>query len=236
MKAVILAGGLGTRLRPYTFTVPKPLLPLGKKALLDHLIEHLAACGVRDIILALGYQAQLVRAYFGDGEDRGVRIQYVQETEPLGTAGCLSLVRPLLLSDQSFFLMNGDIVTRLDFAAMARFHAAEKAHLTIGYVDHTYQSPFGVLEIDGTEIVGIREKPTYVHPVSAGIYCVSAEAAAAVPPNVATTMPDLALGLRNSGQRVVGYRIHEFWRALERTEHFEEVMDLGLDALSDGTG
>jgi NDP-sugar pyrophosphorylase family protein len=234
MQAVILAGGLGTRLRPYTFTVPKPLLPLGKKALLDHLIEHLVACDVRDIILALGYQAQLVRAYFGDGEDRGVTIRYVQENEPLGTAGCLSLIRPLLAPGEPFFLMNGDIVTQLDFTAMARFHASEGAQLTIGYIEHTYQSPFGVLELDGADIVGIREKPTYVHPVSAGIYCISPEAAALVPPNTATTMPELAIQLRAEGRRVVGYRIREFWRALERTEHFEEVMDLGPDSLLGG--
>ena len=234
MQAVILAGGLGTRLRPYTFTVPKPLLPLGDKALLDHLIEHLVACDVKEIILALGYQPQLVRAYFGDGSSRGVTIRYVQETEPLGTAGCLSLARPLLDPTSPFFVMNGDIVTQLDFGAMARFHAAERAQLTIGYIEHTYQSPFGVLELNGAEIVGIREKPAYVHPVSAGIYCVAPDVAAMVPENTPTTMPDLALQLRKAGRRVVGYRIHEFWRALERTEHFEEVMDVGPDSLFGG--
>ena len=235
MQAVILAGGLGTRLRPYTFTVPKPLLPLGNKALLDHRIEHLAACNVKEVILALGYQAQLVRAYFGDGSDRGVSIRYVQETAPLGTAGCLSLVRDMLAPNEPFFVMNGDIVTQLDFAAMARFHAAENAQLTIGYIEHTYQSPFGVLELEGAEIVGIREKPAYVHPVSAGIYCVSPAAAALVPADTATTMPELALQLRALGRRVVGYRIREFWRALERTEHFEEVMGSGPESLLDGS-
>ena len=224
MQAVILAGGLGTRLRPYTFTIPKPLLPLGNKALLDHLIEHLVACGVQEIILSLGYQAQLVRAYFGHGEDRGVPIRYVEETEPLGTAGCLALVRPLLTPDEPFFLMNGDIVTKLDFGAMARFHSAHAAQLTVGFVQHTYQSPFGVLEFDGDDIVDIREKPTYVHPVSAGIYCLSPEATSIVPANHAMTMPDLALRLRANGGRVVGYRIREFWRALERTEHFDEML------------
>jgi NDP-sugar pyrophosphorylase family protein len=235
MQAVILAGGLGTRLRPYTFTVPKPLLPLGNKALLDHLVEHLAACDVTEIILALGYQAQLVRAYFGDGSDRGVSIRYVQETEPLGTAGCLSLVGPLLTPGEPFFVMNGDIITKLDFGAMARQHAAENTQLTIGYIEHTYRSPFGVLELQGTEIVGIAEKPEYVYPVSAGIYCVSPEAAALVPPGVPTTMPELALRLRAAGKRVVGYRIREFWRALERTEHFEEVMNVGPESLLGNT-
>jgi NDP-sugar pyrophosphorylase family protein len=229
MQAIILAGGLGTRLRPYTFTVPKPLLPLGNKALLDHLIEQLGRCGVHDIVLALGYQAQLVRAYFGDGERNGTHIRYVEERVPLGTAGCLSLARPLLPADESFFLMNGDIVTRLDFSAMARFHAEHGAALTMGYVEHTYQSPFGVLRLSGVEIVDIIEKPAYVHPVSAGIYCISPEAAALVPDGTPTTMPELAMEIRGRGGRVVAYRIREFWRALERTDHFDELLQAGIE-------
>src|SRR5215216_3857297 len=125
MKVVILAGGLGTRVRPYTFTVPKPLLPLGDRALLDHLIVHLSGQGIADITIALGYQAQLVRAYFGDGSRHGVRITYVEETKPLGTAGCLALVRDGPDPGEPFFLMNGDIYTRLDFRAMRAFHQRE---------------------------------------------------------------------------------------------------------------
>jgi NDP-sugar pyrophosphorylase family protein len=140
----------------------------------------------------------------------------------------------MLAPDELFFLMNGDIITELDFAAMARFHASERAELTIGYVDHMYQSPFGVLELNGSEIVGIREKPQFVHPVSAGIYCVSSSVADLVPANRATTMPELALQVRARGGRVVGYRIREFWRALERTEHFEEVMHIAPPSLLGG--
>src|SRR5688500_4040901 len=127
MRAVILAGGLGTRVRPYTFTVPKPLLPLGDRALLDHLIEHLAGNGIREITLSLGYQAQLVRAYFGDGTRHGVRIDYVEEDRPLGTAGCLALMRDRIAGDEPFFLLNGDLFTRLDFRAMLEFHRSRGA-------------------------------------------------------------------------------------------------------------
>lgn len=224
MRAVILAGGLGTRVRPYTFTVPKPLLPLGDRALLDHLIEHLVANDIRDITLSLGYQAQLVRAYFGDGSRHGVRISYVEESRPLGTAGCLALVRDQLVPGESFFVMNGDLFTRLDFRAMYDFHRSHGAALTIGYVEHKYQSPFGVLQFDGDDIVGVTEKPAYVNPVSAGIYCLTPEAAAAVPADAFYTMPDLAMQLREQGGRVVGYQIREFWRALESRDHFDEIL------------
>lgn len=224
MKVVILAGGLGTRVRPYTFTVPKPLLPLGDRALLDHLMGHLSRQGIADITISLGYQAQLVRAYFGDGSRHGVRITYVEETKPLGTAGCLALVRESLDPGDPFFLMNGDIYTRLDFRAMHDFHRQAGAALTIGFVDHTYTSPFGVLDLRGDDIVGIIEKPSIVQPVSAGIYCISPDATRLVGRDEFVTMPELAMRLRAEGARVVGYRIREFWRALESRDHFDELL------------
>ena len=224
MRAVILAGGLGTRVRPYTFTVPKPLLPLGDRALLDHLIEHLANNGIRDITLSLGYQAQLVRAYFGDGARHGVHIDYIEEERPLGTAGCLALLRDRLDGPEPFFLMNGDLFTRLDFSAMRDFHLSREAALTVGFVNHTYKSPFGVLQFDGDDIVNVVEKPSLVQPVSAGIYCLSRAALAAVPDETFVTMPELAVKLRAGGDRVVGYEIREFWRALETRDHFDEML------------
>ena len=223
MKAVVLAGGLGTRLRPFTFTVPKPLLPLGDRPLLDYIIAHLARCSVTDVILALGYQAELIKAYCGDGSRFGLRIAYVEESRPLGTAGPLALCRPLLDAGEPFVLMNGDIVTQLDFARMARFHRDRGARLTIGYVYHTYQSPFGVLDLAGDLVAGIVEKPRHTYPVSAGIYCVSPEAVDLVPPDAPMTMPELAERLRAGGGTVAAYEITEFWRALETRDHFEEL-------------
>jgi NDP-sugar pyrophosphorylase family protein len=224
MRAVILAGGLGTRVRPYTFTVPKPLLPLGERALLDHLIEHLANNGIRELTLSLGYQAQLVRAYFGDGSRHGVSIDYVEEQHPLGTAGCLALLRDRLDGTEPFFLLNGDLYTRLNFRSMLEFHQSRSAALTVGFVNHTYKSPFGVLKFDGDDVVDVIEKPSLVQPVSAGIYCISAAAVAAVPDDQFFTMPDLAVKLRAAGDRVVGYEIREFWRALETRDHFDEML------------
>lgn len=225
MKAVVLAGGEGKRLRPYTFTVPKPLLPLGDRPLLNYIIDQLARCSVTDVVLALGYQAELIRAYCGDGERFGVRVSYVTESKPLSTAGPIALCRPLLSRDEPFFLMNGDIVTRLDFGRLAQFHRERSAQLTVAYVLHSYTSPFGVLELDGDFITGIVEKPTITRPVSAGIYCISPEAAALVPDDTALTMPELADLVRAKGGRVAAYQIHEFWRALETKDHFEALLN-----------
>jgi mannose-1-phosphate guanylyltransferase len=225
MQAIILAGGLGTRVRPYTFTIPKPLLPLGNRPLLDYVISHLTRSGVSEIILALGYQAELIRAYCGDGDRFGVPIRYVQEEQPLGTAGCLALCRPLLTPDTPCVLMNGDIVTQLDFPKMVAFHESSRAKLTIGFVYHKYQSPFGVLELDDGEITGIVEKPTYAHPASAGIYCLGWEAVTMIPDDTALTMPQLAVQIRAGGGKVMGYEIQEFWRALETRDHFEELLN-----------
>lgn len=225
MKAIVLAGGLGTRLRPYTFTVPKPLLPLGDKPLLDFIIRHLVRSDVNEIIIALGYQAELIQAYCGDGARYGVPIRYVLEDRPLGTAGCLALCRPLLPPDEPCFLMNGDIVTQLDFKRMMEFHRSKGAGLTLGFVYHSYQSPFGVLELDGDRITHIIEKPTYRHPASAGIYCLSPETVALVPPDAPLAMPELALLVRAQGGAVLGYEIHELWRGLETRDNFEEVLN-----------
>jgi NDP-sugar pyrophosphorylase family protein len=225
MKAVILAGGQGNRLRPYTFTVPKPLLPLGDRPLLDYLVAQLARCGVTDLVLALGYQAELIRAYCGDGSRFGVHIAYVVESRPLGTAGPVALCRSLLDPGEPFLLVNGDVVTRLDFASLARFHRERGARLTIGYVRHTYQSPFGVLQLSGDVVTGVTEKPTHVDPVSAGIYSISPEAAALVPADEPLTMPQLADRVRAAGGLVCAYEIREFWRGMETKAHFDELLN-----------
>ncbi len=225
MKAVVLAGGQGSRLRPYTFTVPKPLLPLGDRPLLDYIVAQLARCKVTDIVLALGYQAELIRAYCGDGSRFGVSISYVEEPRPLGTAGPIALCRALLDPAEPFLLMNGDIVTRLDFERLARFHSERGAQLTIGYIKHTDRIPFGVLELADDLVVRVREKPSYEYAVSAGIYAVSPEAAALVPADTFLTMPELAERVHGKHGTVAACEITEFWRALETPGHFEQLLN-----------
>lgn len=224
MKAVILVGGLGTRLRPYTFAVPKPLLPLGEKPILQGIIERFRDSNIREIILATGYHAELMRAFCGDGSRFGVAITYVHEHKPLGTAGPLSLVRDRIKAEEQFVLMNGDIVTQLDFSRFIDFGVSGDFDLTVGYVKYVYRSPFGVLSIQDGIVHDIVEKPSQDYSISAGIYLLKAPALAFIPDDTFFTMPDLIRKLRAVGRKVGAYPIKEFWMGLENVNHFDEAL------------
>jgi mannose-1-phosphate guanylyltransferase len=224
MKALILVGGLGTRLRPFTFSIPKPLLPIGEKPILQIIIEQMKTAGIEDIILATGYQAELIRAFCGDGSKYGVRVSYVHEEKPLGTAGPLSLVRHYLDRNEVALVMNGDIITRLDFAEFVRAGIRNRCDLTVGYTKHIYRSPFGVLSIANDSVTGITEKPCHEYSISAGIYCVRASALEFVPNETFFTMPDLMQALMAARRRVGAYFIQDCWIGVETVEHFDEIM------------
>lgn len=226
MKAIVLAGGLGTRMRPLTFAVPKTLLAVCEKPILQLIIEQLKDAGFDEIHVATGYLAELIRAFCGDGSRFGVRVEYLHESQPLGTAGPVSLLRDRVARDEFILLMNGDIVTKLDFAAFLRF-AQQRAHdLTVGYVHHKYQSPFGVLTIDEhEEITGIVEKPEVDYCISGGIYALKGTALAYVPDNQFFTVPDLIERLRANGRSVSAYHIREFWRGVENPNHIVEARE-----------
>ena len=236
MKAIVLAGGLGTRLRPLTFAVPKPLLAVGEKPILQHIIERLAAAGCDEVILATGYLAELIKVYCGDGDRFGTRIRCIKEDQPLGTAGPLSLVRGQVAPDEFFILMNGDIVTQLDYGKMLRHARHRNYDLTVGYVHHKYQSPFGVLTIDGRgEITDIVEKPTLRQRVSGGVYVAKGAALDHVPDNQFFTIPDLIQKLRSVGRPVGAYLIKEFWQGVENLGHIEKARDV-LNGNGNGAG
>jgi NDP-sugar pyrophosphorylase family protein len=224
MKAVILVGGLGTRLRPLTFSIPKPLLPVGERPLLQIVIEQLRGYGVDEIVLATGYQAELIHAFCDDGRRFGVDISYVHETEPLGTAGPLSLVRGRFADDEHFLLMNGDVLTRLDFGRLVEFARERDFALTTAYTKYVYESPFGVLSVAGDHLEGIVEKPTTTYPISAGIYVVTPRAIDIVPEHSFFTMPELITSLLARGETVGAYAIEEFWLGLETVSRFEEAI------------
>lgn len=224
VKAVILVGGLGTRLRPLTFSIPKPLLPVGEKPILQLIIEQLRASGVSELILATGYQAELIQAFCGDGSKLGVRISYVKEPTALGTAGPLSLVRGHFRENEFFLLMNGDILTQLDFRSFVSHAKEHDSDLLVGYTKHIYRSPFGVLSMANGKITGIVEKPSQEFPVSAGIYCVKSTALPFVPSDSFFTVPDLIQRLLAAGKTVSAYHIQESWIGLESTEHFEDAV------------
>ena len=224
MKAMILAGGLGTRLRPFTFSIPKPLLPVGEKPILQIIIERLKAGGIDEIVLATGYQAELIRTFCGDGSRFGVRASYLHEPKALGTAGPLSLARGLFQPDELFLLMNGDVVTGLDFGAFLASARANGCELTVGYTKHVYQSPFGVLAIEDGSVRGIVEKPVQEYSVSAGIYALRGSALAFVPDDSFFTMPELMLRLIAAQRKVSAYFVRDCWIGLESIEHFAEAI------------
>ncbi len=224
MKALILVGGLGTRLRPYTFSIPKPLLPFGERPILQCIIEQLRTHEITDIILATGYHAELIRAVCGDGSQFEVSVRYVHEEKSLGTAGPLALARDLIDPDELFIVMNGDIITDLNFARFVAFSRSHDFDLTIGYTRYVYQSPFGVLTIDGDQVRAIEEKPSTEYAISGGIYAMKGSILDHVPDDTFFTMPQLIQTLIASGRRVGAYDIKEYWIGLESVAHFDEAM------------
>jgi NDP-sugar pyrophosphorylase family protein len=225
VKAVILVGGLGTRLQPLTFSIPKPLLPVGDKPLLQIVIEYLRAGGVDEIVLATGHHAELIRAFCEDGRKFGVEIDYVDEREPLGTAGPLSLVRGRFSGSERFIVMNGDVLAKPEFRQMVQFAERHGYELTVGYTRHVYESPFGVLSLEDDRVVRIVEKPRSEYPISAGIYVVSPSVLDLVPDATFFTMPELITALISSGRPVGAYRIDQFWIGLETIAAFDEALE-----------
>lgn len=226
MIAVIMAGGLGTRLRPLTYSIPKPLLPVDEKPILEIIIGKLRKQGIRRILLTTGYRSELIHTYFRDGSRFGVHITYVNEDRPLGTAGALSLVRNKLKGREPFLVMNGDILTKTNFVRMRDFHRREKAWMTIATLKHRHRLQFGTLDIRSRSVTGIREKPVFRYDISAGIYILQPEAVDLIPRNRYFTMPDLVERLIADGRNVASYPLKKFWMAVEHMAQFTEALHL----------
>ena len=224
MKAMILAGGMGTRLRPLTFSIPKPLLPVGEKPILQKIVEQLRDAGVTDIVLATGYQAELVRAFCGDGSRFGVSVSYVHEHHPLGTAGPASALKGQLPAGELLLLMNGDLVTDLDFREFFASSRASGCDLSVAYAKYTYRSPYGVLSIADGAVQGVAEKPETEYAISAGIYCLTSAALDLIPEDKFFTMPNLMAALLAAGNRIHAFPITGTWMGLESIEHFNEAV------------
>ena len=225
MRAVILAGGKGVRLRPLTYTIPKPLLPVGEKPILEEIIERLKPFGVRDFVIAVGYRAELIETYFRDGSQLGVRIDYVRESHPLGTAGPLALARSLFEQspDEPLLVMNGDILTDLDKGLFVEFHQRGNYELTVATRQFELQHPYGVLQLDGPRVTGIVEKPAVMDIVSAGIYAIQPSALDVIPDDSFFDMPDLVNGLVEQGRAVGAYDFVGEWLAIDRIDQLEDA-------------
>ncbi len=226
MKTVILAGGKGVRLRPLTYTIPKPLLPVGEKPILEEIIERLRAQGLCDLVVAVGYRAELIETYFRDGSQLGVNIEYVREAQPLGTGGPLGLVRSqcALTAGEPLLAMNGDILTDIDMIAFIDAHRAAGNDLTIATRQFPLQHPYGVIQLEGDRVAGIVEKPVVIDTVSAGIYAIEPPVLDLIPDGVFFDMPDLVNALLAAGRRVGGFPFDGAWLAID-----------GLDQLEDAT-
>ena len=225
MKAVILAGGQGVRLRPLTYAVPKPLLPVGDKPILEEIILRLKASGFREFIIAVGYRAELIESHFRDGAQLGVHIGYVRESHPLGTAGPLSLVREEfeLAPDEALLAMNGDILTDLDMARLMEFHRGSGHEVTVAVRQFQLQHPYGVIQTDGDRIVRVIEKPVETETVNAGIYVMQPSALDLVPHNTYFDIPELLNQLVARGRVAGAYRFDDDWLAIDRIDQLEDA-------------
>lgn len=207
--AVIMAGGQGMRLRPITESIPKPMVDIGGMPLLGRQIERLSKAGLRRIYLSLNYLGHVIEEHFGDGSEFGLDIRYLRETQPLGTAGALTLLperpsRPILV-------MNGDILTTSDFGSLHAFHHSHGADVTVAAVDYRISIPFGVIHTDGPFVSNIVEKPSQRFLCNAGIYAVSPAALDRVPQGHPSNMTDLIESCVRSGRRVAVFPVHEYW-------------------------
>jgi NDP-sugar pyrophosphorylase family protein len=225
MRAVILAGGRGRRLAPYTTILPKPLMPIDDMPILEVVVRQLRRAGIRDITLAVGHLASLLEAYFGDGSKWKVRIRYSHEDEPLGTAGPIALLAPDL--KRTFLVMNGDLLTTLDYAAMVRFHREHGAVATVSLFDKEVNIDLGVIETDdGHHITGYVEKPMFHYQVSMGVYVMEPDVLHYIPTGLKFDLPDLVKTLIANRLPVIGYQFDGYWLDIGRQEDYIQAVEL----------
>jgi NDP-mannose synthase len=222
-KTVVLAGGRGTRLAPYTSVLPKPLMPVGDKSILEVVVGQLEEAGIVDIQFCVGYLAHLVQAVFDNRENGHVNITYVREQEALGTAAPLLLVKGL---DSTFIAMNGDVLTNLDYRELVKHHREQGNMLTIATHKRSISIDYGMIHLDVTSRVrGFEEKPEIVSPVSMGIYVLEPEVLDHIPKGQYFDFPDLVQALLDAGERVGAYLYDGLWFDIGRQEDYERAVN-----------
>lgn len=229
MKAVVLAGGKGARLAPYSKILPKPLMPIGDMPILEILINQMKRAGVNEVVLAVGHMKESLHAYFQDGSQFGIKIKYSVEEQPLGTAGPLSLIDDV---GETFLVTNGDVLTTLSFHELIGRHRQAQAVATIAMHERSVRVNLGVLELkdETRDIIGYKEKPTYDLPVSMGIYVFDARVLQYIPHNQYLDFPELVHRLINEGERVIGYPFDGYWQDLGNPDDYEQAI-LDFEAL-----
>jgi len=220
---IIMAGGKGTRLRPHTENCPKPLLPIQGKPILEHIIERGKSEGFTNFVLAINYLGSMIEDYFGSGERFGVKIDYVKEESPLGTAGALGLLqeRPKL----EFIVTNGDTITDINFSSFLNHHIENESIATMAVKVHEWQNPYGVAHIKGIDIIDIEEKPVYRSLINAGSYVLAPSALDYLEKFKPCDMTTFFEQLRNASQRIIAYPIHETWLDIGNAEDFKKIIN-----------
>jgi len=220
LRALVMAGGQGSRLRPLTEELPKPMLPVGNKPLLQLIVEQLKQAGIRQVNVATHYKGDVIAEHFKNGEAFGVDIRYVKEDQPLGTAGALSLLEEV---DEPLLVMNGDILTRVDFRALLHFHREHKADLTVCVRQYEFNVPYGVIDADGVNVKGISEKPVVRNFINAGIYLLNPQVRKLIPNGQPYDIPDLIDRLINEQRTVVCFPIREYWLDIGKVDQYDQA-------------
>ncbi len=220
-QVVLMVGGLGTRLRPLTENTPKPMLKVGNKPILETIILNFKKYGFTNIILCVSYKSEIIEEYFKDGSEFGVKIEYVHENKRMGTAGALSLIRDKL--SEPFFVMNGDLLTNINFENMIEYHLSSDSIATMGVREYDFQVPYGVVNVDGKNILNIEEKPLYKFFVSGGVYVINPEVLRFIPDDEFYDMPTLFEKLIEEKLKSISFPIREYWLDIGRMEEFEKA-------------
>ncbi len=220
-KVILMAGGLGTRLQPLTNDIPKPLLKVGSTPILETIIRNFSKNGFKDIIISVNYKSEMIKDYFGDGSKFGVTISYIDENKRMGTAGALSLLQDK--PNESFFVMNGDLLTNVDFSKLLDFHSLGNADATMAVREYDFQVPYGVVQTKGDKVIDIVEKPIHKFFVNAGIYLLSPKVLEYIPKDEFYDMPSLFEKLIEENRVTLSFPIHEYWLDIGRISDFEKA-------------
>ena len=226
LTAVVMAGGYGKRLHPLTETVPKPMLPVQGKPLLERLIQRLREDGIRNVHVTTNYKGEHITQHFGDGNGFGVEMGYVAESEPLGTAGSLRLLDP---PKGPFLVINGDILTKVNFRSMLAFHLDHEAEMTVAVRQYTVEVPYGVIDVNGMDVLGVQEKPCITSLINAGIYLLNPSVLEFIPKSEGkfdmTTLINMLVAAR---KRVVSFPVREYWLDIGHIDDYERAQaDVG---------
>tara|TARA_Y100000389_G_C17467702_1_gene527155 strand:- start:3064 stop:3783 length:720 start_codon:yes stop_codon:yes gene_type:complete len=223
-KVIILAGGKGTRFNPFSFVIPKPLMPLNQNPIILYLIKSFKKYNFKNFLISTGYQSELIRTYLGTGKKFGVKIEYYDEAKPLGTAGPLYKMRKKIKLGEYFFLINGDVYTEINFKEMLNFAKKNNYDVVVGYIKKETKNNFGVLNIEQNNIKSITEKPKNKYNISTGIYVIkNSKNLNVIPKNKFYTMPDLISKFLSINLKVGAFKIDKYWIGIENMENLLKV-------------